>query len=304
MPVADPSDASLARRFFDLRYPDGFCCRRCGHRRGSQLRSRPRVWVCHDCRSHHSVTAGTPLHGSKLDLATIVRAAELLARTESISARRLRKELRIGLEAAWALAHRLRAGLVTRPTRLQSEVAITGVSLMLRGVAPLLPKRELEYHSVVLVATDEQDHATCDVTTDRWFAPTDLVNPDGDQREVRRWQSENPIAAWISSVIHDVHCLVSVRWLARYVGALAAVQSAAADGEDPPVAALRTTLRTRGRGFLALRPPKNTWHPSFRPDTTPQGTVELAHVELPIRRQSEIERRYAALGASPAATGT
>jgi hypothetical protein len=256
------------------------------------------VWVCHACRSHHSVTAGTPLHGSKLDLATILRAAALLARKESISARRLRKELDIGLESAWALAHRLRAGLVTRPTRLRSAVALTGVSLMLRDVAPLLPKRERDHHPVLIVATDEEDHAACDVTTDRWFAPTDLLSARSDQGEVRTWQSENPIAAWISTVIHDVHRLVSVRWLARYVGALAAVQSAAADHEDPPEVTLRSTLRCAGRGFLALTPPKNTWHPSFRPDTTPMRSVELAKVELPIRRQSALEQRYAVVTAS------
>ena len=48
-------------------WPRGFVCRRCGGRESRRLEARD-LEVCHRCRTQHSLTAGTPMHGSRLKL--------------------------------------------------------------------------------------------------------------------------------------------------------------------------------------------------------------------------------------------
>src|SRR5688572_24102904 len=107
-PSPHPTDeAACARWLFQLRWNGRFTCDRCGCTKASQLPSRVRVWSCHARRHHHSVTAGTTLHGCKVSLEKIRLAAELMARPESISGRALERVLKISHEAAWSLLQRL-----------------------------------------------------------------------------------------------------------------------------------------------------------------------------------------------------
>ena len=105
-------EAACARWLFDLRWGEEFACRVCGHAKASQLAKRPRVWGCHACRGHNSVTAGTCLHRSRVPLVKVMIAAEEMAKAQSISGRALERLLGVSHETAWALLQRLRAGLV------------------------------------------------------------------------------------------------------------------------------------------------------------------------------------------------
>lgn len=62
---------------FAVRYPGGFCCPRCGQKRGWPLRGKRLV----ECAAGHkiSLTAGTVLHRTRQDLVTWFHAAYLVS---------------------------------------------------------------------------------------------------------------------------------------------------------------------------------------------------------------------------------
>ena len=292
-PLPDLEDeGACARWLFRLRWNGEFVCCRCGHDNASQLRSRPRVWSCHLCRKHHSVTAGTALHGCKLSLGKILLAAIELTRASSISGRALERMLRVSHEAAWSLLHRLRAGLVKRETVLRREIVATDVATRLRGAGK-------DAHPVLLVAADDDGRAVARVTTDRWFEPLRLVTGDTATHELR-WVSDHPVAVWIVSILHGVHDTVSVRWVGRYVRALAAIHTATADGEDPVRITLESSVRCASRGFrVDQRPPKNTWDPSWKALVWPHNPIRLDRIELPLSLYEEVPLARGRLAGRP-----
>jgi transposase-like protein len=58
------------------RWPDGFVCPRCGHRRAYPVAKRR--WQCAECRHQVSLTAGTILHNTKTPLIQWFWAAYLM----------------------------------------------------------------------------------------------------------------------------------------------------------------------------------------------------------------------------------
>lgn len=74
-----------------LRWPDGFVCGCCGHRKGWLLQTR-HVYECAGCRHHTSITAGTVFHNTKLPLVKWFWCIYWMATDKgSISALRLTK---------------------------------------------------------------------------------------------------------------------------------------------------------------------------------------------------------------------
>ena len=63
-----PDEAACAAWLFSMRWPEGFQCPGCGHDHGWALRAKAHTFECTSCHRQTSVTAGTILHGSKLDL--------------------------------------------------------------------------------------------------------------------------------------------------------------------------------------------------------------------------------------------
>jgi hypothetical protein len=50
------------------RWPEGFACPACGGAKAWRLSTKPFTWECAGYGKQTSVTAGTVMHGSKLDL--------------------------------------------------------------------------------------------------------------------------------------------------------------------------------------------------------------------------------------------
>lgn len=101
---------------FSLRWPNGFCCPRCGCRKA--WRTGRGLWQCCDCGKDVRVTAGTIFAGSRLPLQIWFRAAWWVTNQKSgVSALGLQRTLGLGsYETAWALLHKLRRAMV-RPGR-------------------------------------------------------------------------------------------------------------------------------------------------------------------------------------------
>ncbi|MCB2099822.1 MAG: transposase [Rhodobacterales bacterium] len=105
-----PEDA-LEDLFADLRWPEGVCCPSCGAGgvyRLSLASTRRRRYKCRVCRQQFSVTKGTILEGSKLQLHHWVRALrKLCERPEGMTVAQLHKDLGISYRAAQNLFDRL-----------------------------------------------------------------------------------------------------------------------------------------------------------------------------------------------------
>ena len=101
---------------FQLRWPDGFVCDRCGGR-SSWLTARGRV-VCSGCRRQLSITAGTILQDTKKPLVTWFRVVWwVTSQKNGASALNLQRVIGLGsYKTAWAWLHKLRRAMV-RPKR-------------------------------------------------------------------------------------------------------------------------------------------------------------------------------------------
>ena len=111
------TEEACLRYLIDSRWPDGYCCPRCGHGEAYELTSRA-VMKCRKCGYQASVTAGTVMHASRLPLPQWFWAAYLVAtHTPGISAVQLQRQLGLKrYETAWAMLQKLRRAMV-RPER-------------------------------------------------------------------------------------------------------------------------------------------------------------------------------------------
>jgi hypothetical protein len=122
------ADEEACREYlFASRWPEGFCCRRCGGGEIGVMHRRRLVWQCKGCGAQTSVTAGTVMHGTRQPLRLWFWAAYLVATHHpGISAKQLQRQLGIGRhETAWMMLHKLRRAMVA-PERepLKREVEV------------------------------------------------------------------------------------------------------------------------------------------------------------------------------------
>lgn len=138
-----------------LRWPEGFRCPRCGHRKAWPLQ-RHRLFECSECAALVSVTAGTIFHGSHLPLRVWFRAGWLVTNQKSgVSAAGLQRALGLGsYETAWACLHKLRRAMI-RPgrERLTEEVEVD--EIFVGGVEPGGGKRHLGATKALVAAAVE-----------------------------------------------------------------------------------------------------------------------------------------------------
>ena len=141
------------------RWPDGFVCPRCGHRRAYTVAKR-RHWQCVSCRHQVSLTSGTILHRTKTALTAWFWAAYLMTTDKrGISALLLQRQLGLKrYETAWMMLHKLRRAMVNTardPLHGEVEIDVTwvgGPQAGLRGSRQLKGRRA----ALVLVAVEKR----------------------------------------------------------------------------------------------------------------------------------------------------
>src|SRR5205814_4702685 len=145
------------------RWPDGFACPRCAHRRAYELPSR-RSWQCAVCRHQVSLTAGTVLHNTKTPLTVWFWAAYLMTTDKrGVSALLLQRQLGLPrYETAWMMLHKFRRAMVSltrEPLRGEVEVDDTWVGGPQAGVRG---SRQLKVRkaALVLVAIEKRGRST------------------------------------------------------------------------------------------------------------------------------------------------
>ena len=106
-----------------LRWPAGFACTGCGHKRGWRLGDGR--FQCSGCGGRTSVTAGTIFDRTRTPLTVWFNACwQFATGKDGISALSLKRTLEIGsYQTAWAMLHRLRSVLV-RPGRDRLEAVV------------------------------------------------------------------------------------------------------------------------------------------------------------------------------------
>jgi hypothetical protein len=111
-----PDDDACVAYLAGLRWPEGFCCPRCGGNEAWETASG--LWLCRGCRRKTSVTAGTIFHRSRLPLTDWFAAVWFVtAQKNGVSALGLQRVLGLGsYRTAWTWMHKLRRAMV-RPDR-------------------------------------------------------------------------------------------------------------------------------------------------------------------------------------------
>lgn len=132
------SDADCLDYLEWLRWPTGFVCPDCG--RGKGWRLGDGRFMCADCGSRTSVTAGTIFDRTRTPLTVWFTACWLFATgKDGISALSLKRTLEIGsYQTAWAMLHRFRSALV-RPGRERLAGVVEVDETYIGGQEPGLP---------------------------------------------------------------------------------------------------------------------------------------------------------------------
>jgi transposase-like protein len=152
------TEEACERYLAACRWPEGFVCPRCGGRRAYDLVNQRR-WQCAGCRHQVSLTAGTVLHRTKIQLTHWFWAAYLMTTDKrGISALLVQRQLGLSCyETAWMLLHKLRRAMVNvarEPLYGEVEVDETwvgGEQAGLRGSRQLKGRRA----ALVLVAVEK-----------------------------------------------------------------------------------------------------------------------------------------------------
>ena len=139
---------------FQLRWPDGFECPRCGGQKAWPASDL--LWECAGCHRQVSVTAGTIFQDSHLPLTLWFRAVWwVTSQKNGVSAMGLQRVLGLkSYKTAWTMLHKLRHAMV-RPgrDRLQGRVEVD--EAFVGGEEEGVHGRQIESKAMIAVAVEE-----------------------------------------------------------------------------------------------------------------------------------------------------
>ena len=187
------SEEACRKYLFQLRWPDGFVCPRCGHRSAWDLNRA--LHLCAHCRFQASVTAGTILQDTKKPLQLWFRAMwYVTSQKQGMSALGLKRVLGLGsYETAWTWLHKLRRAMV-RPGRDRISGTVEVDEIYIGGVKKGKRGRGADGKALVLIAAQEDGrrigrirlHRVVDASSaslvpaiQRCVKPGSLVRTDG-----------------------------------------------------------------------------------------------------------------------------
>lgn len=148
------TEAACREYLFQLRWPDGFRCPRCG-----ETKSWPKgdgLVRCAGCDYQISVTAGTVFQDSRLPLTLWFRAVWwVTSQKNGVSAMGLQRVLGLkSYKTAWTLLHKLRRAMV-RPGRDRLSGRVEVDEAMVGGEEEGVHGRQTETKAMIAVAAEE-----------------------------------------------------------------------------------------------------------------------------------------------------
>ncbi len=155
-----PDEEACWRTLRRMRWPHGFCCPRCRHRKSYRLAVR-RLEQCQRCRYQASVTAGTIFHRTRVPLRIWFLAIFFVARhKQGISALQFQRDSGVGsYQTAWTLLHKVRSALGQQTEELlrgwvEADESYVGA----RRERGLRGGREVGHKTIVGVAVERRRH--------------------------------------------------------------------------------------------------------------------------------------------------
>jgi transposase-like protein len=151
------TDDDAAREALEaIRWPDGPVCPHCGccdYDRialGNGKAHRPGLYYCADCNGQFTVTVGTVMERSKIQLSKWLLAMHLMgASKKGMSALQLQRMLGVTYKTAWFLCHRIREAM--KPAKpgpiggsnkvVESDETVIGGKKKNRAFAKIEPKK-------------------------------------------------------------------------------------------------------------------------------------------------------------------
>lgn len=120
------TDLACRDYLFQRRWPDGFRCARCAHRRHYWLAAKVNVCECAGCGAQTSLLTGTIFEQTKTGLSKWFLAIYLFTSSKGgIAALELKHQLGFGSDqTAWVWLHKLRAAMAVRGTPLEGRVEV------------------------------------------------------------------------------------------------------------------------------------------------------------------------------------
>lgn len=113
------TERACQKRLFELRWPEGIRCPRCGHHEAYYLENRS-LYQCVECKVQTSLTAGTVMHRTRTPLVKWFWAIYLVATDKrGLSALALSRKIDIGLKCAWTMLHKIRKAMEARDAGYQ-----------------------------------------------------------------------------------------------------------------------------------------------------------------------------------------
>jgi transposase-like protein len=149
------TEAACRAYLFQLRWPDGFCCPRCG---GQKVWALSGVLVqCSGCNRQTSVTAGTIFQDSRLPLRLWFRAVWwVTSQKNGVSAMGLQRVLGLkSYKTAWTLLHKLRRAMV-RPDRERLSGCVEVDETYRGGLEEGARGRQSETKALIAVGAEEE----------------------------------------------------------------------------------------------------------------------------------------------------
>ena len=208
-----PDEEACWKHLRRMRWPRGFVCLRCGHRKSYPVAER-RLEQCRACRYQASLTAGTIFHKTRVPLQIWFLGIFFVARhKKAISALQFQRDTGLGsYRTAWLLLHKLRSNLKPRAGfrlrgLVEADETYLGASRE-RGVVG----RRVVGKSIVGIAVEQREHTAGKVRlTVLEGVSFDDLGPfvrgviDGHDATIRTdgWKGYLPLEA--AGVPHDPH---------------------------------------------------------------------------------------------------
>jgi|GEM_PF-6324956 len=167
MPAFIEEDCELA--LFKAKWPQGFCCPRCGGHSFYRLASRSRrLYECRSCSHQTSLTVGTIMEGTRTPLVKWFQALFLMQ--TGISSKLLSEVIQVTYKTAWLMNHKLRFAIqVHDETRqLTGDIQLYGNFYARPAVSRLTdPLEERDQPAVVGASVDPETGEIADVKIKR-----------------------------------------------------------------------------------------------------------------------------------------
>ncbi|MCB9689284.1 MAG: hypothetical protein H6735_29875 [Alphaproteobacteria bacterium] len=219
----------MIRRLRLARYGEtGFCCTHCGCTHGFEVKDRPRVQRCQQCKRQQSVTAGTPMHGSKVSLrAWFVRGGHFEAGSVPTSGQ-LRAEVKMARSSAWHVNQRfMRATFLGRASYILGQLTMMFPCRRPKGrdTDETRPRLHQDLLRNFALSPKGQKRMTMTAITFDGAQPrfTHVAMDHEQHHEARKDPPFQPptvtglLEQWLRYHIEKRHDTVCLRWLSRYL---------------------------------------------------------------------------------------